>query len=627
MPVASRIEESSVTILAALQSHVCTLGEEVAYTFLKSNDERQTVTYREVNDRARSIAQQLLEFSQPGDRALMIYPPGLEFIEAFLGCLYAGIVAVPAYPPKKNRNSERILAIAQDCKPRLILCTTGTQSNVQGEFAGAIDGARAILTDEIGMSSGKGLPDISPDRLAFLQYTSGSTAEPKGVMVSHGNIAANERLIQKYFNFDQSSIMISWLPMFHDMGLIGGILAPLFVGFPAVLMAPNTFVGDPFKWLEAVTEFAGTTTGAPNFAYELCVRRITAEQKRHLDLSSLKIAYNGAEPIRAETLERFSEAFAECGFRPEVFFPCYGMAETTLLVSGGPPLAGTNILTVSATALEQHRIEEAVHGLRLVNSGQVGPDLEVRIIHDETGIPSLQNEIGEIWVHGTSVTKGYFHQPEETEATFRAKIKGDDRNWLRTGDYGFLRDGRLYVTGRQKDLIILRGRNLYPQDVEALVESIFDLSGTSSVAAFSLDGDSGEVLAVVVEASRDIYRLHRSRIVDVEGARDFLGKLSACREVVLRQLEAPLQIFAFLPPGQFPRTSSGKLQRQRCRHALHAGTLPFLDLPGCMTYWPPVARNVHGVTTASNHTPRDSGQQDHPPALVDGNPNHELSRM
>lgn len=377
--------------------------------------------------------------------------------------------------------------------------------------------------------------------------------------------------------------------MFHDIRLLGGILAPLFVGFSSVLMAPNTFLQEPCKWLQAVTEFAGTTTGAPNFAYDLCARKITCEQKRHLDLSSLKIAYNGAEPVRAETLERFSEAFAECGFRPEACFPCYGMAEATLLVSGGPPLAITNILTLDASALEQHRIVETPGGRRIVNSGQIGPDLEVRIVHPETNEQCSPDDIGEIWVHGASVAQGYLHRPDETETTFRAKIIGDHRHWLRTGDYGFLRRDEVYVTGRLKDLLILHGRNLYPQDVEALVEGVFNLSGTTSVAAFSLDGDAGEKLAIVVEASRSIYQLSRNQSDTAEGVKDFLDKLSACREIVMRSLDAPLYVFAFLPPGQFPRTSSGKVQRCRCRHALQAGTLPFLGLPGCITRWLPVA--------------------------------------
>lgn len=474
------------TLIDVLRQHAETTPERVLYTFLQDDNQRETLTFAELDDRARTLAGAFLQDPAPGDRALMTYPPGLEFIEAFLGCLYAGIVAVPAYPPKKNRNAERVLAIARDCEPRLILCTAETLGNVQGEFAEAIKGAEVLLTDEISAGNGTGLPDITPDGLAFLQYTSGSTSEPKGVMVSHGNITANEQLIQKYFDFDQSSVVISWLPMFHDMGLIGALFAPLFVGFPAVLMAPNTFLQEPFKWLQAVTEFAGTTTGAPNFAYDLCVRKITSEQKRHLDLSSLKIAYNGAEPVRAETLERFSAAFAECGFRPEACFPCYGMAETTLLVSGGPPLVATNILSLDSDTLERHRIAEATNGQRIVSCGQVGPDLEVRIVDPEASVECSPVEIGEIWVHGTSVAQGYLHRPEETEATFQAKLVGDDRHWLRTGDYGFLRGGELYVTGRLKDLIIIRGRNIYPQDLERAVERALPFVEANSCAAFSL---------------------------------------------------------------------------------------------------------------------------------------------
>lgn len=395
-------------------------------------------------------------------------------------------------------------------------------------------------------------------------------------MVSHGNITANEQLIQKYFDFDQSSVVISWLPMFHDMGLIGALFAPLFVGFPAVLMAPNTFLQEPFKWLQAVTEFAGTTTGAPNFAYDLCVRKITSEQKRHLNLSSLKIAYNGAEPVRAETLERFSEAFAKCGFRPEACFPCYGMAETTLLVSGGPPLVATNVLSLDSETLERHRIAEATNAQRIVSCGQVGPDLEVRIVDPETGVECSPVEIGEIWVHGASIAQGYLHRPEETEATFQAKLAGDDRHWLRTGDYGFLRGGELYVTGRLKDLIIIRGRNIYPQDIERAVERALPFVEANSCAAFSLTDGGAEQLGLLIEANRELVRTAKASATDPAAAATLREHVARVRQEVGEEFEIPVHALAFVRPGEFPRTSSGKVQRHRCREMLHSGEHEFV---------------------------------------------------
>ena len=293
---ATEATEIFETILAALQSHATTQPDAIAYTYLKSEEERQTFTYEQLDLRARSIAHALLQHAQPGDRALMTYLPGLEFIEAFLGCLYAGIVAVPAYPPKKNRNADRVLAIAHDCQPTLLLCSRETRASLNGDFVAALAEAKILSTDELEVVHGGVLPSTALSDLAFLQYTSGSTAAPKGVMITHGNMSANERLIQEYFGFSRKSVMVSWLPMFHDMGLIGGILAPLFVGFPSILMAPNVFLREPVKWLQAVTEFRATTTGAPNFAYDLCVKKISTEQKLALDLSSLTVAYNGAEP-------------------------------------------------------------------------------------------------------------------------------------------------------------------------------------------------------------------------------------------------------------------------------------------------------------------------------------------
>ena len=576
MPTHNPIEERCESILCALRFHVRNRGEQVAYTFLKSDDERQTLTYRQLDERARGIAQELLQHAIPGDRALMAYPAGLEFIAAFLGCLYAGIVAVPAYPPKKNRNADRVLAIADDCQPKLILCTTETSGNVLGDFANAVLGSIVLATDTLGCMHGGmshlGFPEIQPGHLALLQYTSGSTAVAKGVMVTHGNIVANELLIQRYFEFSHSSVMVSWLPMFHDMGLIGGILAPLFVGFHSIVMAPNTFLTEPVKWLSAVTEFKGTTTGAPNFAYDLCVRRITADQRKSLDLSSLRIAYNGAEPVRAETLEQFSQAFAECGFRAEACFPCYGMAETTLLVSGGPPLKATTVVSVDPLALEQHRLVETPGGQRIVSCGQVGPDMEVRVVDPETGVECWSDRIGELWVSGDSVAQGYLHRSDETRAAFQAKLMLDERNWLRTGDYGFLRDGELFVTGRLKDLLIIRGRNIYPQDIEQLAEQHLCFLEPNACAAFSVDCNGEEKMVVVAEGTRPMVRWRRDLEVLNGAACALNDSIDKLRSAAVKQFEVALADLVFLRPGSFPRTSSGKVQRGQCRALYLNGT-------------------------------------------------------
>ncbi|UUO07000.1 aminotransferase class I/II-fold pyridoxal phosphate-dependent enzyme [Blastopirellula sp. J2-11] len=558
------------TLLDSLRAHVESQGDKTAFTFLKSDEEQISVNYRDLDSRAREIAHRLLQVVEPGDRALLMYPAGLDFIEAFLGCLYAGIVAVPAYPPKKNRNAERILTIAEDCSPRLLLCASETKRNVEGEIARAMPRSTVLATNERSAASGGSLPQLHSDQLAFLQYTSGSTAVPKGVMVTHGNMVANEQLIQQYFQFTQESTVVSWLPMFHDMGLIGGILAPLFVGFPSVLMAPNTFLREPIKWLQTVTDFGATATGAPNFAFDLCAKKITPQQKTKLDFSSLTIAFNGSEPVRAETVQRFSEAFADCGFRPEAFFPCYGMAETTLLVSGGPPLANTDIVTVDAAQLVQHQIVDSDQGRPLVSCGQVGPDLEVRIVDPETFIQRSPHEVGEIWLNGDSVAQGYWHRTNETVEAFQAQLEGDDRNWLRTGDYGFLRDGQLYVTGRLKDLIIIRGRNIYPQDIEELVEQHFEVIEPNSCAAFSVESNGEEKLLVIAEGTREMVRWSNNGGGNGELV-DLHHKIDTLRSAILNQFEVALTDLMFVRPATFPTTSSGKVQRQLAKKRFESG--------------------------------------------------------
>ena len=365
------------TILDAMAVHANNAGESTAFTFIEANESVTSVTYAALDQRARIIATEMRRFAKPGDRALMMYSPSLAFIEAFIGCLYAGIIAVPAYPPKKNRSAERILAIARDCHPKLLLCNAETFSQVNGEFAKAIPNAQAIATDAVQFREASDLPEIESKQVAFLQYTSGSTATPKGVIVTHANIVANEQLIQKHFEHDKTSVMVSWLPMFHDMGLIGGVLQPLFVGFPSILMSPATFLSDPVTWLRAITTYRGTSAGGPNFAYEHCFHKITDEQKRTLNLRSWKTAYNGSEPVRASTLECFRREFRDCGFRRDAFFPCYGLAEATLFVSGGPPLCDSYIANLDAVSIESHQVREVNQGdstrvVANVSCGKVG---------------------------------------------------------------------------------------------------------------------------------------------------------------------------------------------------------------------------------------------------------------
>ncbi|GAB1538916.1 fatty acyl-AMP ligase [Scytonema sp. NUACC21] len=435
-----------------------------AFTFLEDGETQElTLTYHELDRRSRVVAAQLQALGLSGERAILLYPPGLDYLTAFFGCLYAGIVAVPAYPPRNQRNTPRIQAIIKDAQAAIILTTTTIFPTIQSllEKESSQGNLRWLTTDDLP----QGIEDSWEERaiiaqtLAFLQYTSGSTGTPKGVMLNHGNLLHNAAVTYQVMEHSPESQFISWLPVYHDMGLIGGILQPLYGGFPCVLMSPTAFLQRPYRWLQAISRYRGTTSGGPNFAYELCIQRITPEQRSTLDLSSWSVAFNGAEPIRQETLERFSATFAECGFCPEAFYPCYGMAEATLMVSGGVKKALPPCKTVAKSSLEKNCIVEASADSddiqTFVSCGQTVPQQRIAIAHPETLMSCHSHEVGEIWVSGPSIGQGYWNRPLETEQTFHAYLKDTGEGpFLRTGDLGFLHNGELFITGRAKDLII-----------------------------------------------------------------------------------------------------------------------------------------------------------------------------
>ncbi len=441
-----------------------------AYTFLADGDrEGVHLTYGELDARARSIGALLQEHGARGERALLLYPPGIEYIAAFFGCLYAGAVAVPAYPPRLNRSLPRLRSILEDARPRVALTTSAILGRVEGwreqePWLGAIPWLETGSLALNGVADWED-PGAGEDTLAFLQYTSGSTGTPKGVMLSHGNLLHNSRELRRCFGYSTESRSMVWLPPYHDMGLIGGILQPLHGGFPATLMAPVAFLQNPLRWLAAISRDRATISGGPDFAYDLCVRRIPAAEREALDLSSWEVAFSGAEPVRAATLERFARAFAPCGFRRQSFYPCYGLAEATLIASGGPAFAGAVERVFEARALDSHQAVLAVEGKRLVGNGQCLTGQRLAIVDPETSISCPPGVVGEVWVAGPSVAQGYWNRPEETGATFGARLPGGGGPYLRTGDLGFLDGGELFITGRLKDLIIIRGRNHYPQDV------------------------------------------------------------------------------------------------------------------------------------------------------------------
>ncbi|WP_258003824.1 non-ribosomal peptide synthetase [Fischerella thermalis] len=547
--------------------------EQKAYSFLLDGEvEAAYLTYKDLDRQAQSIAVQLQSCGvKNGERGLLLYPPGLEFIAAFFGCLYAGIVAVPAYPPRPNQSLSRLQAIVADAQAAIILTTTTSLSNIERQFAQYphLQTLRLLATDNMIASHSAQTwqqPSVNSDTLAFLQYTSGSTGTPKGVMVSHGNLLHNELLIQQAMQHTENTLFVGWLPLFHDMGLVGNLLQPLYLGIPCILMSPVAFLQKPVRWLQAISQYKATTSGGPNFAYDLCVRKITPEQRANLDLSSWEIAFNGAEPIRAETLEQFSTTFAECGFRREAFYPCYGMAETTLIVTGGNKQVPPVLQPVESAALLQNQVvpasQEASGVQTLVGCGQALQDLKIAIVNPETLTRCQPHEVGEIWVAGPSVTPGYWNQPEQTDYTFRAYLKDTQEGpFLRTGDLGFLRDGELFVTGRLKDLIVIRGRNHYPQDIEWTVAQSHPSLQPSSSAAFAIDVAGEERLVIAQEIKRSFLRNLATEEV-----------IAAIRQAVVEEHELQVYALLLLKPGSIPKTSSGKIQRHACRTSFLAGS-------------------------------------------------------
>ncbi|MFN7502418.1 MAG: fatty acyl-AMP ligase, partial [Dolichospermum sp.] len=545
---------------------------QLAYIFLKNREnQEQNITYQQLSQNSKNIAIKLQSLIPKGSRALLLYPQGLEFINAFLGCLYAGIIAVPAYPPKRNQKMSRLAAIIKDAEPQIILTTSSMLETIKEKLTDIVDSSAVqwLATDNLNNEEELSyiFPNISSDSLAFLQYTSGSTGTPKGVMISHGNIFHNSASIQKAFELTEKSVSVTWLPSFHDMGLIDGIIQPLYTGFLGVILPPESFLQRPIFWLQAITKYRATHSGGPNLGYELCVEKIAAEEQKNLDLSSWVSAYSGAEPIRRRTLENFITKFQSSGFQSQYFYPCYGMAEATLMITGGNIEDEPVYLNVQSELLENKIVLKADVGRdnyqQMVGCGHTWLDTEIRIVDPETCTQCADNQVGEIWVSGSSVAQGYWHQPEKTIETFQAKLVDmGERNFLRTGDLGFIQNGELFITGRMKDVIIIWGRNHYPQDIEYSVQQSHKALSLDCGAAFTVEVNNQEKLVIVQEVERTYLRkLAVDEIV------------SAIRETVA--LNHGLQVYAILliKPASIPKTSSGKIQRHACRHAFLTKTL------------------------------------------------------
>ncbi len=525
-------------------------------------DDVEVVSYAQLDERARAVAAKLVSMGFAGKRALLMYPPGLEFVVAFFACYYADITPVPAYPPRRNRNMERINAISDDAQPAVALTVSlivkRWQESVRTDSR--LGHIPWVATEEIPLELANDWiqPHISSSDLGLIQYTSGSTGTPKGVMLSHENLIANCRMITRAFEVQRGGAACSWLPVYHDMGLVGGILNPLYCGIPDTLMSPVAFLTKPIRWLRAISRFKATYSGGPNFAYAWCTMKIRPEQCKGLDLSDWQLAFNGAEPVSAEVMERFSDKFAPYGFQAKAFYPCYGMAETTLIVTGGSKHLAPIIRPFDKDGLVEHRVvptsENDKNARQLVGCGQVLEEEEVLIVHPETRRPLPDDQIGEIWINSPSSGKGYWQRPAETEETFMAKLSPDNgKTYVRSGDLGFMDRNELFVTGRLKDMIIVRGVNRYPQDIEATVEHCHPLTRSGGAAAFAVTRWDREHLAVVCEIERG------------KNGDQWSDVLQCIRAAVTDEHDLPPDAIVLVRAHSVPKTSSGKVQRHACK--------------------------------------------------------------
>src|SRR4051812_9496718 len=542
-------------------------GGARVYSFIHDDGRRESLTFGELDRRARAIAQRLSVQVGPGDRVLLLHPPGLDYAIAFYGCLYAGAVAVPAFPPndgRMRRGGERLSAIVADAGARLALSTRSILD--AGTIARVLPGLPALPSDELAGADPTAWhePMIGSLSLALLQYTSGSTSSPRGVMLTHRNMLHNAGIQRRAWRLSSASVGVSWLPLFHDLGVITCLVQPMFSGFATTMMSPVSFLRSPLSWLQAISDERGTFAGGPNFAFELCVRKTTAAQRAALDLSAWDRAFNGAEPIRPDTLREFAEAFAPSGFRASAMYPCYGLAEANF-VSGGLGDAAPIVTGLDREQLANGRAvrtapdSPAEHVRLVVGCGTWQDEQDIRVVDPETRALRDDGVEGEIWLGGPSVAEGYWSRAEESAAIFGARLaNGTAGQYFRTGDLGFVLDGELHVTGRLKDLIIVRGRNHHPQDVERTVQAAHPALRPGCGAAFSID-EAGEERLVIVQ--------------EVDGELDADRLFADLRQVIAERHDLSLYAAALVRPGTMPKTTSGKLQRRACRRAFLDDTL------------------------------------------------------
>ncbi|MFI1646996.1 fatty acyl-AMP ligase [Streptomyces avidinii] len=567
------------TVVDALHAHAARIPDHDLFTFLPDGEEAEpSLTFSMLDTRARAVAATLRAQVEPGSRALLLFMPGQDFVVAYFGCLYAGVVAVPAYlphPAQRARGLLRLAGIAEDAQPAAILTTSGIQAAIETTARSIPELQETVwlAVDAIPDASGAGwsAPAPDPDSIAFLQYTSGSTGQPKGVMVTHRNLAHNTDLIRTSLGLDGSTVVVGWLPPYHDMGLISMIVAPAMLGIHSVSMPTVAFLQNPVRWLRAISKYRGTLSAAPNFAFDLCTRKVTEEDRATLDLSSWAVATNGAEPVRAESMKRFSAAFASCGFRPETIIPVYGLAESTLLVSGAPIEQPWIFRSFDESELEEgvaRIVPQDSPNARVLVSCGISRTLDIAIVDPKRHTRCAPGEVGEIWVAGESVAVGYWQRPDLSREAFEATPSdGGQGPYMRTGDLGFRTEDGLFVCGRIKDVIIVGGRNHYPHDIERTAESAHPAVRPGCVAAFGVTTDGEESVVVAAEL--------RPGAAAGEDRAESEAVANAVRHAVAQEHRLTARDVVLLPAGTLPKTSSGKLQRGETRKEYLAGRSPW----------------------------------------------------
>ena len=563
------------TLVELLRGRAQQTPDGHAYTFLADGKKASLpLTYGELDRQARAIGALLQQLQARGERVLLLYPQGLEVLAAFCGCLYAGAIAIPVPPPESGRLKRtlpRLRAIVGDAGAKFALTTAGILSLVENfrEECPEFEQMHWIDTATVDLSlAGEWQdPQVNKDQLAYLQYTSGSTATPKGVMLSHFNLMHHSRYLQRACGYDADSISVTWMPYFHDYGLVEGMVVPLYNGTPCYLMSPFAFIKRPLQWLRNLSKYRATHSQAPNFAYDLCTRRVKNSDIAELDLSHWQAAGNAAEPINPKVMARFVEIFSTCGFRWETFAPAYGLAEYTLLVSTKPKGQIPVLCRLEAAALERDCIVKAnpeqQQGVRVITGcGQLVCETRLAIVNPETLRRCGADEVGEIWVSDPSVAQGYWQRQQETQETFQAYLQETGEGpFLRTGDLGFVQDGELFITGRLKDLIIIRGTNHYPQDLEWTVQHLNPAFRPDYGVAFSLEDNGEEQLVIVQEMERGL------------GELDFERLIGDIRQEIAEQHEIPVYAIVLAKSGTVLKTASGKIQRRACRQNFLSGNI------------------------------------------------------